>query len=196
MDSALQRAHRSVDARLPERSQQATLRSLDDGELKQVVEGYVQAWERADVDAMVSMLARDAVIAMPPEPNWFAGRDAIGAFLAEHPFAPDVHMRVLPTWSNGQLAFAHYIWREEAGAYLRHVISVLSLRGPEIAEMVVFRTRRRSRASTCRSGSRLRPAVPPDPGPQATSGSARLAGSYASVPRYRNTGWRSPAAAG
>ena len=30
IDSALQRAHRSVDARLPERSQQATLRSLDD----------------------------------------------------------------------------------------------------------------------------------------------------------------------
>ena len=140
VDSALQRAHKAIDSRLPERTQQEALRSLDDGELKQVVEGYVQAWERADVDAMVSMLARDAVIAMPPEPNWFAGRDAIAIFLAEHPFAPEVHMRVLPTWSNGQLAFAHYIWREEAGAYVRHVISVLSLRGREIAEMVVFRS--------------------------------------------------------
>ncbi len=49
-------------------------------------------------------------------------------------------MRVVPTWSNGQLAFAHYIWRDDAGAYLRHVISVLSLRGREIAEMVVFRS--------------------------------------------------------
>src|SRR5437588_7524348 len=67
IDSALQRAHKAVDARLPERTQQQTLRSIDDGDLKQVVEGFVAAWERADVDAIVSMLAQDAVFAMPPE---------------------------------------------------------------------------------------------------------------------------------
>src|SRR5580692_11405768 len=44
IDSALQRAHKTVDARLPDRSQQATLRSIDDSQLKHVVEGFMAAW--------------------------------------------------------------------------------------------------------------------------------------------------------
>ena len=139
VDSALQRAHRAVDARLPERTQQATLRTLDDGDLRQIVEDYVQAWERSDIDAMVAMLAEDAVLAMPPQPTWLSGREAVGTFLAAHPFSHDVRMRVLPTRANGQVAFGHYIWRDEAGAFMRGEISVLSLRGSEIAEILVFR---------------------------------------------------------
>ena len=140
VDSALQRAHKAVEARLPERTQQETLRALDDEDLKQVVEGYVQAWERADIDAMVAMLSEDAILAMPPEPHWFTGSEAVGTFLARFPFGPGVRMRLLPTRANGQVAFGHYVWREEAGAYLRGELSVLSLRGHEIAEIVVFRS--------------------------------------------------------
>src|SRR5215813_6132422 len=44
IDSALQRAHKTVDRRLPEQSQQATMRSLSDDELRQVVQRYVTAW--------------------------------------------------------------------------------------------------------------------------------------------------------
>jgi RNA polymerase sigma-70 factor (ECF subfamily) len=140
VDSALQRAHKSVDARMPERSQQSTLRELDDHALKAVVEGYVQAWERSDIDAMVAMLTEDAVLAMPPEPQWFAGREAVGTFLSRFPFGPGMRMRLQPTRANGQIAFGHYIWREEAGAYLLGELSVLSLRGSEIAEITAFRT--------------------------------------------------------
>ncbi len=140
VDSALQRAHKAVDSRLPERSQQATLRSLHDEELKRVVEGYVQAWERKDIEAMVSMLAEDAVLAMPPEPQWFAGRDAIGTFLGRFPFGSDTRVRLLPTRVNGQLAFGHYAWNERAGAYLPGELTVLALRGREIAELLAFRT--------------------------------------------------------
>ena len=140
IDSALQRAHKAVDARLPERSQQATLRSLDDDELKQVVDGFVTAWERADVDAVVSMLAQDAVMAMPPEPTWFAGRDAIAAFLAAIPLASaSPRHRLVPTWANGQIAFGHYSWRDEPQAFLPHAITILALRGSEIAEVTFFR---------------------------------------------------------
>jgi len=140
IDSALQRAHRSVDARLPERSQQATLRSLDDDDLKQVVEGFVSAWERADVEAMVSMLVDDAVLTMPPEPTWFAGREAIGTFLAAFPFASDApRIRMLPTRANGQLAFGHYSWRDQRNGFIPHAIAVVSLRGSEIAELTIFK---------------------------------------------------------
>jgi RNA polymerase sigma-70 factor (ECF subfamily) len=141
IDSALQRAHKAVDARLPERSQQETLRSLDDRELKRVVEGFVAAWERADVDAIVSMLAEDAVLAMPPEPTWFAGRGAIAAFLAAIPLAATTpRHRLVRTSASGQVAFGHYSWREEHNVFVRHAITVLSLRATEIAQITFFRS--------------------------------------------------------
>ena len=121
-------------------SARETAEALDDGELKQVVEGYVAAWERADVEAMVEMLAEDAVLAMPPEPHWFAGREAPAAFLARFPFGPAVLWRLLPTTANGQLAFGHYLWHEDGGAFVRRELSVISLRGSEIVEITVFRT--------------------------------------------------------
>ncbi len=75
VNSALQRAHRLVDERLPEQSQQAALMALGDAALSELVEGYVDAWERGDVDAVAAMLAEDVTLTMPPMPTWFAGRD-------------------------------------------------------------------------------------------------------------------------
>src|SRR5439155_12232740 len=85
VNSALQRARKAVDERLPEQSQQATLRALGDDGLREVVDGYVDAWERGDVDAVVAMLTEDATFAMPPLRTWFGGRDAIAVFLAAWP---------------------------------------------------------------------------------------------------------------
>lgn len=140
IDSALQRAHKAVDARLPERSQQATLRSLDDRDLRRVVEGFVAAWERADIDAIVCMLAQDAVLAMPPEPAWFAGPDAIAEFLAAVPLAATTpRHRLVPTGANGQIAFGDYSWRDEPAAFVRHAITVLSLGDDGITQITFFR---------------------------------------------------------
>ena len=66
VNSALQRARATVDERLPDQSQQATLRSLGDDRLREIVEGYVDAWQRRDVEAVVGMLTEDATFAMPP----------------------------------------------------------------------------------------------------------------------------------
>jgi RNA polymerase sigma-70 factor, ECF subfamily len=60
VNSALQRARATIETRLPERDQQETLRSLGDERLGEMVERYVNAWERNDVEAIVSMLAEDA----------------------------------------------------------------------------------------------------------------------------------------
>ena len=138
VDSALQRAHKSVDARLPERSQQANLRSLSDGDLRDIVDGYLDAWERADVDAVVAMLAEEATMTMPPQPTWFRGRDAIATFIAAHPLAEGMRWRVVPTRANGQLAFGHYFW--DGDGFAGEGIAVLTLRGTEIEDLTVFRT--------------------------------------------------------
>src|SRR5438477_8433906 len=57
VNSALQRARGAVEERVPEQSQQATLRTLGDDEVRQLVERYVDAWQRNDVEAFASMLA-------------------------------------------------------------------------------------------------------------------------------------------
>jgi RNA polymerase sigma-70 factor (ECF subfamily) len=72
VNSALQRARKAADERLPEQSQQATLRALGDERLSELVESYMDAMQRGDVDAVVSMLAEDAAWSMPPLASWFA----------------------------------------------------------------------------------------------------------------------------
>jgi RNA polymerase sigma-70 factor (ECF subfamily) len=137
--SALQRAHKTVEQRLPEQTQQATLRSLGDDGLREMVEGYVDAWERHDVDALAAKLAEDAALTMPPVPTWFRGRDAIVAFLKERPLREGLRWRVLATTANGQPAFAHYLWTDEAQAFVASEVAVLTLDGDEIAELTAFR---------------------------------------------------------
>jgi RNA polymerase sigma-70 factor (ECF subfamily) len=138
VDSALQRAHRSVDERLPERSQQAALRALGDQRLTELVEVYVDAWERADIDAVVALLAQDAVIAMPPLPTWYRGRDAVAAFLARRLPPGESRWRLLPISANGQVAFGQYLWSPERNRFAAHGITVLALRGEQIAELTAF----------------------------------------------------------
>jgi RNA polymerase sigma-70 factor (ECF subfamily) len=138
VDSALQRARRTVEARLPERSQQATLRSLGDEALRKLVDRFVAAWERSDVEAVVAMLAEGAAIAMPPIPTWFEGRDAVAAFLARVPLSGRRRWRVVPIRANGQPAFGAYTWDVEREAFVPHEIIVLTLDGALIADITAF----------------------------------------------------------
>ena len=138
VDSALQRAHRTVDERLPQRSQQATLRTLADERLQALVGEYVDAWERSDIDAVVAMLAEDASVAMPPLPTWFRGREAIRTFFAAYPLRAGRRWRIVPTRANGQLAFAHYAHDAERDRFAGHSVVVLALDGELVADMTVF----------------------------------------------------------
>jgi RNA polymerase sigma-70 factor (ECF subfamily) len=138
VDSALQRAHKAVDERLPERSQQAMLGSLDDEELREIVDRYVDAWERADVDAVVEMLASDAAFTMPPLPTWYRGRQAVAAFLTADVLASDKRWRLVPARANGQLAFGNYRWDEERRIFDPRSISLLTLGRDGIAEISTF----------------------------------------------------------
>jgi RNA polymerase sigma-70 factor, ECF subfamily len=138
--SALQRAHKTVDERLPERSQQDTLRSLGDDRVRRIVADYVDAWERSDVDAVVAMLAEDAIMAMPPAASWYSGRDAVATFLRARPLAEKWRWRLLPTRANGQLAFGHYILDPGKKRYVPHGVNVITLRGARIDEIIAFLT--------------------------------------------------------
>ena len=138
--SALQRAHAVVDERLPEQSQQATLAALGDERLRALVDRYLRAWESADVDAVVALLAEDATLTMPPRPTWFRGRDAVAAFLREFPLAGDVRSLLVPAAINAQLAFGHYFWDADQEAFVPHGVNLLTLRGDRIADLTTYLT--------------------------------------------------------
>jgi RNA polymerase sigma-70 factor (ECF subfamily) len=129
VNSALQRARKAVEERLPARSQQATLRALGDERVREIVERYIDAWERGDVDALAAMLAEDATFAMPPYPRWWRGRDVIAAFAAE-----PVH-RYVVTRANGQAANATYRWSPDKRSYVAEALEVLTLEGGQAPEI-------------------------------------------------------------
>jgi RNA polymerase sigma-70 factor (ECF subfamily) len=136
--SSLQRAHRTVSDRLPRPSQRATLHSLGDERLNEIVSRFVEAWQSADVDTIVKMLTDDAVMSMPPLPNWYTGPAAIGEFLVARPLAVPHRWRLVRIEANGQLAFANYRRDDLTGGYLAYAITVLGLRGAHVAEITAF----------------------------------------------------------
>jgi RNA polymerase sigma-70 factor, ECF subfamily len=139
VNSALQRARKATDERLPEESQQATLRSLGDEGLQELVDRYMAAWEKGDVDGVVALLTEDAAGTMPPIPTWHQGREAVGEFLSSWALAgEDRRTRLLPTRANGQPAFGGYRWSKETGAYELGFFHVLTLRGGQIREITSF----------------------------------------------------------
>jgi RNA polymerase sigma-70 factor, ECF subfamily len=142
INSALQRARKTVDERLPEESQQATLRSLGDGQVRQVVESYMDAMSRGDVEAMVGMLAEDAAWSMPPLPAWFSGREALRGFMEGGPLSGDWRWRHVPASANGQPAVGSYAWYEPDQTYRPFALDVMTLAGDgRIKSITSFITR-------------------------------------------------------
>jgi RNA polymerase sigma-70 factor, ECF subfamily len=139
VNSALQRARKAVEEGLPERSQQATLRSLGDEGLREVVERFTTAFENGDVEAIQALLAEDATFAMPPYAPWYRGRDAIGdSWLM--PDGPPPRLRYVPTRANGQLALGTYAIDAGGERFLPIALDVLTMRGKLIADVIAFRT--------------------------------------------------------
>ncbi len=137
VNSALQRARASVDQKLPDQSQQETLRTLGDDELEKLVKNYVEAIETGDVERMVGMLAEDAAWSMPPLATWYRG-DRIPDFLRVGPLSGDWRWKHVPTHANGQPAVGCYTWDEDEGAYLPFCVDVLTLEGGRIKEVTAF----------------------------------------------------------
>ncbi len=138
VNSALQRARKATESRLPEQSQQATLRALGDDGVRAVVGHYMDAWERGDIDAVVAMLTEDAILAMPPTATWYRGRDAIADFYRRVPLSGALHWRHVATAANGQPAVGCYAWDADHDAFLPMVLDVLTLRDTRVSEITAF----------------------------------------------------------
>jgi RNA polymerase sigma-70 factor (TIGR02960 family) len=138
VNSSLQRARKAAGTQAtitqPGR-QQAELAALGDQGQRELVEAFVAAWERADVAALVALLADDVKFSMPPLPAWFGGRADVERFFVQRMWATP--WRLVPARANGQLAFACYQGRAD-GSFGLSAINVVTLRGGRVAELTGF----------------------------------------------------------
>ncbi len=141
VNSALQRARRTVDERLPDRSQQETLRALGDDRVREVVERFVDAFEHAEIDTILGLLSDDATFAMPPFDQWSRGRDAVGDSWLMPSGAPG-ELRYAATSANGQPALGTYRTDpEDPARFVPIALDVIALHADgKIAQVVVFRS--------------------------------------------------------
>jgi RNA polymerase sigma-70 factor, ECF subfamily len=138
VNSALQRARAVVAEKVPPRTQQQTLRELDDARLREIVTGFSGALERRDTDGLVALLAEDVTWTMPPLPHWYQGLPAVMDWAVHVPLGSCGAWRHLPTGANGQPAVACYLWDDAAGAHLAWAVNVLTLRGDRVAGVTSF----------------------------------------------------------
>jgi RNA polymerase sigma-70 factor, ECF subfamily len=138
VNSALQRARAATRDRVPERTQQATLRALGDRGLRDLVDRYLSAWERCDVDAFADLLVKDATFAMPPLTTWYTPRNTIVAWARKSSMSGAWRWRAVLTSANAQPALAFYARDDPGGAYLPFALNVLSLRNGLVSDVTAF----------------------------------------------------------
>jgi RNA polymerase sigma-70 factor, ECF subfamily len=78
--------------------------------VQEFLERYVRAWQLADIDGFVQLIAEDIQFSMPPLTAWFEGREAVAVFIENVVFAParPHGVRLRAGRCNGQPAFATY----------------------------------------------------------------------------------------
>ena len=101
-----------------------------------LVDRYAAAFERADVDALTSLLAQEVVLEMPPMWNWFIGPVAYGRFMRRVFAGRGTRWRTLRTSANGQPAFAAYAL--DGDAYTLHTLQVFTATAGDIRRTTVF----------------------------------------------------------
>jgi RNA polymerase sigma-70 factor (ECF subfamily) len=111
VNSALQRARATLAAR----QQAADLSERAPSEVPPaLLERYVSAFERYDMDALMSLLHEDATLSMPPYTLWLKGHAAIRAWMLGRG-AECKGSRLLPTAASGAPAFGQYRACPEGG---------------------------------------------------------------------------------
>jgi len=133
VNSALQRARATLAAS----NASATEAPLEEAD-RELLARYVEAFERYDIEALVSLIQEDASQSMPPYDMWLHGRDDILAWW----FGPGIGCRgsrVIPTVAaNGSPAFGQYKPSADGGGYDPWALQVLEVSDGRILEFTFF----------------------------------------------------------
>ena len=137
VNSALQRARAGLERA---RSLGAPAHVPERGTDEQALLGrFMAAWDAVDINAIVSLLARDAMMAMPPEPFYVRGAPEVGAFFATVPLGGRLdEIRLVPTAANGRPAWGQYRPSESGDGYDAWALQIVELGDDGIAEFTFF----------------------------------------------------------
>jgi RNA polymerase sigma-70 factor, ECF subfamily len=132
VNSGLQRARATIENELPASSRTAASPSH-----RKLLAGYIDAWDRVDIDGLVALLRDDAVLRMPPQ-RAVAGAAAIGEFFRAGPCSGRHGPTMLtPTRANGRPAVAMHR-REPDGTLAPHGVMVFEMESGEIVALEAF----------------------------------------------------------
>ena len=106
--SALKRARSGMQRRLPAPTEQDRPPETGQATRSTIVARFVDAYEAADIDALVALFTDDVFLSMPPIPLEYRGRDNVAAFFA-FAFGLARGFQLVPTRANGQPAFGVYL---------------------------------------------------------------------------------------
>jgi RNA polymerase sigma-70 factor (ECF subfamily) len=107
-----------------------------DADQAELLARYVDAFERYDIEQLVTLLHHDAVQSMPPFAMWLQGAVDIGRFM----LGPGIGCegsRLLSTTGNGCPAFGHYK-RDPHGGYAPWALQVIEVSGDRISGIHSF----------------------------------------------------------
>jgi RNA polymerase sigma-70 factor, ECF subfamily len=134
VNSALQRAHAQLaKIGLTEDTVQP---DLTPGQ-RRLLDRYVEAFWRKDVDTIVGLLTAEAVWEMPPFTGWYLGAETIGRLIDTQCPGGRHDMPMIATWANGQPAFGLYM-RGPDGDFAPFQLQVLELAGDRVRHVHAF----------------------------------------------------------
>jgi RNA polymerase sigma-70 factor (ECF subfamily) len=131
VNSALQRARSTIERHLGE-----TIRPTADPAERELLNRYVAAFERADMDGLVVLLREDATLRMPPQPT-VVGALQIAQFFRDAAGGDLSRIRHKPVWANGRPAVTIEI-RGDDDVWVPHGVSVLEVEELQIVGIEAF----------------------------------------------------------
>jgi RNA polymerase sigma-70 factor (TIGR02960 family) len=137
VNSALLRARSSLERRQAELRRHSSP-AAGSPEEEAILSRFVQAYETADLEALVELFTDDVFLSMPPMPLEYEGRQVVSRFF-ELLLIPTRRYRVVPTRANGQPAFGAYVLGPDG---VRHAtgLFVITIAGDRIRAMSRFET--------------------------------------------------------
>ena len=133
VNSALQRARAGIEA---SGAADEPTQPMDD-EHKALLERYVDAFERYDMDSLTSLLREDATWNMPPYDLWLQTHEDIVKWCLGPGYACE-GSKLVPVEANGSPAFAQYKPDPENGGHAAWSLQVLELADGKISGITFF----------------------------------------------------------
>ena len=133
--SALKRARATFARDLPSSEQPPPPNSVVE---QRLLDKLVNAFERGDVEGIVSLLTEDAWVRMPPVPLEYQGRELARRFFATVAFREGRRFRLVPIRANGQPGFGVYL--QDQASDVAHIFGlfIITLAGEKVSAITRF----------------------------------------------------------